>query len=207
MGTDGGHKTWIPTGESDECEAFAQLLDRCRSSYVECLEMYGRTPIQTAHLDALARYASLIRLETLRLGGRSLSKVTHQSVLRALGAFAELKSVGIVPEHCEPDMLNFLVRCGHIFDPVFYKKSNYGFLTWNWLDVCLEEATLLQFSFGASEERYASRERHLKARICSLSSLFLKRWIEVTLCLFYFYLFLLVSQGTCFSFGQQAVER
>lgn len=169
-----------PTGEIDEYTAFVRLLSACRSSRIGHLEMDGNATIQPTHLDAVARYAPSILVDTFRLGCRSLSKcVSHDDVRRALGSFAELKTLGIEARRYTPDMLNFLVRNAYMFELAFYESAKSTRWTWSYPKLPVDEASLLAFSFGECEQRYAGRERRLTIRVSALSPLFLQRWIEV----------------------------
>ncbi|KAH7721229.1 hypothetical protein AAVH_11326 [Aphelenchoides avenae] len=152
----------FPVGIDDETIATTALLNACRSSKLECLELYcvrDTVPLDTAFFDNLAQCAPAILLKTFCNGSRKVAaRVPHDSVLQALKAFAELGSVKITTAMKNP--------CP---SAVCFDKSDEGAVVKN---------TLMEFCFGECDDQYATRDRSLRAQAPTLERDFLKEWIE-----------------------------
>lgn len=146
--------------------------------------MYGSGPVGVEHIDALIRHAPSIVMGTFRLGLRPLAEpVPEADILRALGSFGDLVRVEIDPAHHTARCRDFLVANGYMYELGFcqVRQGNYVSDWWLHQDTSVSEASLLRFSFGECEDRYATRERRLRISVPKLSPSFLQQWIEVGL--------------------------
>lgn len=180
--------TRLPTGVDNEGAATNALVNACRSSSVDSLQLYGKIPMNKDFFDSLALCAPSIFVKNFCLGKRTLDEgVEHEDVLRALQTFAELKAVttevGMHPrdkrnENKEREKANLqgcLIRTCFKEGVTLVRDE----LLLN-INVVVESA-LKEFCFGACDERYAERDRFLSVELSeSPKSDFLQRWIEVS---------------------------
>ncbi|KAH7719090.1 hypothetical protein AAVH_13419 [Aphelenchoides avenae] len=170
-------KTRLPTLVKDEAASTTLLLNACQSSRIECFELYGTTPLTAVFFDCLELHAPTIFLKEFCMGNRPLSGgLPHDRVLQALQAFAELSRAIISGK--DINLLNCLLRtcfkAGVDLDPHYIVLDEY-------CDTV--ENALLEFCFGACDERYTMRKRSLRVQFNrSLKDDFLQRWIEASYC-------------------------
>ncbi|KAH7718488.1 hypothetical protein AAVH_14083 [Aphelenchoides avenae] len=183
MGEVGAKKlTRLPTGVDDEPAATTLLLNACRSSRVESLELYGTGALSVEFFDSLALSAPTISLKDLRFGNRTVpDDIPHDRVLRALRSFAELKRAMIVADRKDAILQNCLIRtCFKIGVSLVSNVPVPRDVTFGKCDIAVVEEALLEFSFGVCDDQYAMRERSLY--VCfykkTLKNDFLQRWIE-----------------------------
>ncbi|KAH7705446.1 hypothetical protein AAVH_27347 [Aphelenchoides avenae] len=183
MGVVGTKKlTRLSTGVNDEPAATTLLLNACRSSRVESLELYGMAALGVDFFDALALSAPTIFLKNFGFGNRILpDDVPHDSVLRALRSFAELKTTTISPasvelphSHLQICLIRscFKIGVSLVTDPLG------DFMALGTSDTAAVEDALLEYCFGVCDEQYATRDRSLHLIRQSLNKDFLRRWIE-----------------------------
>lgn len=172
-------KNHFLTGVDDETAATMLLFNACRSSSLDCLKLSGTTPLSAQLFDSLKLVAPSIVLKKFCIGSRVLpNNFGHDKVLHTLQAFGGLRTTIIGTSGNYTNLLDCLIRTcfkagsalmlqGHVLDKEF--------------DTTIFEDALLEFCFGACDERYATRERSLYLKFHkSLQSDFLQRWIEVS---------------------------
>lgn len=165
----------LPIGVTAKSDAFDLLLRACRNAFVQQLNLYGTAPIGSADLDAMARHAPLIRLNTLFLGSKELAAdIPSESVFNALNCFAALEKVIFLPSAETPRMQNWLLSNAHRLG-VAIEMDRRG------RAVCppIDEESLMQYCFGVCAENCGACTRRLYNDNVKLSPLFLQRWIEV----------------------------
>ncbi|KAH7707534.1 hypothetical protein AAVH_25233 [Aphelenchoides avenae] len=169
-------KTRLPTGVDDEAAATALLLNACRSSRVYNLELYGTTPMSVDFFDFVVRRVPTIFLKKFCIGKRTLSSgVPNDKVLEALQAFAELNAV-ITEAGKDVNLLGCLIRT--CFKAGVTLISD-GLISCKQSDTAIVENALLEFCFGACDEKYAEEGRFMRVEFSKpLKSDFVQRWIE-----------------------------
>lgn len=179
----------FPLDVSVEAVATAALLNACRSSKLERLELYGvrdSAPLDTAFFGSMAQYAPAIVLNTLYTGSSKVAAcVPHDSVLQALSAFAELDSVKIGMTLGNSGLMLCLVRScfkmGINFDGDHRDyRGHYRAVTFDQSDDgALVKESLMEFCFRECDDRFATRDRSLTACAPTLQRGFLRLWIAV----------------------------
>lgn len=195
--------TRFPTGSLDETAVTALLLDACRSSRLDCLQLYGTTPMGGELFDSLELRAPSIFLKNFCMGCRTLADgVPHDKVLQALQMFAELETATIGTAAKENNLQSCLIRtCFKVGVSIQPRTNRSDSRPTRWVTAAPPrpvphvqvldkkcdnrdvENALMEFCFGACDERYATRERFLRMELSkSMKKDFLRRWIEVRCC-------------------------
>ncbi|KAH7709219.1 hypothetical protein AAVH_23509 [Aphelenchoides avenae] len=148
--------TRLPTGVDDETAANTLLVNACKSSRLESLELYGTTPMSVDFFDALALSAPTIFVDELSMRNRSLSDdVADDHILGMLQTFAELNTLRTNAGK-DVNLLECLIRTCF---KVGVKLVSNGLVLLKKGDTAVVESALLEFSFGACDKQYAMRDR------------------------------------------------
>ncbi|KAH7706938.1 hypothetical protein AAVH_25834 [Aphelenchoides avenae] len=171
--------TLLPTGIDDEAAATTLFLNACQSSRVGSVELYGTTPMDVDFFDALMLRAPTIFLKKFYTAERTLSNgIADDNVLRMLQSFAELKTVEIWTGE-DSNLDNCLVRTCFKAGVSLATQRRFSQIEFDdACDVAVIEDAMLEFSFGACDEQYATRKRNLLVEVNTLDNGFLQRWIE-----------------------------
>ncbi|KAH7709221.1 hypothetical protein AAVH_23511 [Aphelenchoides avenae] len=170
--------TRLPTGVNDEAAANTLLVNACKTSRLGSLELYGTTPMDVDFFDALVLCAPTILLKDFCVGNRTLSgAVSLDIVLGVLRKFAELKwtTTGTMQD---AHLQNCLIRtCFKASVTLRSHRNDDGGLAIG--DTALVENALMEFCFGACDEKYATRGRYLQLNFQTTPKKdFMQRWIE-----------------------------